>query len=114
MIAATPKPPYFAVIFTSHRTEVDDNYEEVSAHMADLASQQPGFLGIESIRNDLGVTISYWESLEAITAWRANAEHRVAQTKGRDQWYCCFRIRVCKVEREYGSTHADCPHRAAE
>ena len=102
-IAATPKPPYYAVIFTSLRTEGEHGYGAMAQRMVDLAAQQPGFLGVESVRTEgLGITVSYWESLEAIKGWRDNAEHRVAQEKGRSQWYQQFRLRICKVERDYG------------
>lgn len=102
MIADTPKPPYYAVIFTSLRTEGDNGYTETARHMVELAAQQPGFLGIESARDDVGVTVSYWESLEAIRAWKMNAEHLLAQERGRRDWYSAFKTRIAKVERDYG------------
>ncbi|MFP4611449.1 MAG: antibiotic biosynthesis monooxygenase family protein [Thiohalophilus sp.] len=101
-IANTPEPPYYAVIFSSHRTEGDNGYAKMAEKMVELASKQPGFLGIESVRNDLGITVSYWENLEAISNWKRNAEHREAQRLGHQQWYSKFRVRVAKVEREYG------------
>lgn len=70
--------------------------------MVELASRQPGFLGIESAREDLGITVSYWADLESIKAWKANVEHQEAQKKGRKEWYSEFRVRISKVEREYG------------
>jgi len=99
--ARTPEPPYFAVIFTSQRTAVDDGYGAMGDRMVELASQQPGFLGVESVRDasGLGITVSYWSSLEAIAAWRAHAEHRVAQASGRRKWYEHFELRVSRVER---------------
>lgn len=99
--AATPQPPYYAVIFTSVRTEGDGGYGEAAQEMLALASTQPGFLGFESARQGLGISVSYWESLEAIAAWKANAAHRDAQRRARD-WYTHFRVRVCLVERDYG------------
>jgi heme-degrading monooxygenase HmoA len=102
LIAKTPEPPYFAVIFTSVRTEGDNGYEDMAERMLDLASQQPGFLGAESARNDVGITVSYWTDLESIKAWKAHAEHREAQRLGRDMWYSAFKTRICKVERDYG------------
>jgi len=99
--ATTPEPPYYAVIFTSLRTEGDQGYADMARRMVELAKEQPGFLGIDSVRDGLGITVSYWQSLEAIKAWRDNAEHRLAQKCSRD-WYASFRVRVCKVEREYG------------
>lgn len=102
MIAKTPAPPYYAVIFTSIRTEGDDGYSEMAERMAELAAQQPGYLGIESARNEVGITVSYWESLEAIRHWKANAEHLVAQKLGREKWYSAYKTRVCLVERDYG------------
>ncbi|QOC24061.1 antibiotic biosynthesis monooxygenase [Wenzhouxiangella sp. AB-CW3] len=101
-ITNTPEPPYFAVIFSSCRTEVDDGYDEMAARMVELASQQPGFLGIESAREGVGITVSYWESLQAISNWKKNAEHREAQRLGHRQWYSSFRVRIARVEREYG------------
>ena len=99
--ARTPEPPYYAVIFTSQRTDVDDGYGAMGDRMVELASRQPGFLGVESVRDasGLGITVSYWSSLEAIAAWKANAEHRVAQTTGRKKWYAHFETRVARVER---------------
>lgn len=101
-IARTPSPPYYAVIFSSHRTEGDNGYDAMAGRMVELASQQPGFLGIESVRENLGITVSYWENLDAIRNWKQNAEHNEAQRLGHQQWYSGFRVRVAKVEREYG------------
>ncbi|MBI5890905.1 MAG: antibiotic biosynthesis monooxygenase [Nitrosomonadales bacterium] len=99
--ATTPQPPYYAVIFTSIRTEDDNGYAVMAKHIAELAAKQPGFLGMESARQELGITVSYWESLEAIKAWKENLEHRHAQGRAKD-WYKSFRARVCRIEREYG------------
>ncbi|HXN35795.1 MAG TPA: antibiotic biosynthesis monooxygenase [Opitutaceae bacterium] len=105
-LATTPKPPYFAVIFTSYRTEGERGYATVSQRMEELAALQPGYLGIESARgaDGLGITVSYWESEEAIASWKANAEHQVAQDAGRKVWYSEFTLRVARVERAYGAT----------
>jgi len=103
MIAKTPKSPYYAVIFTSIRTDEDaQNYADMASLMAALAAEQPGYLGVESARNDIGITVSYWESLEAIQHWKAQADHLIAQQMGREKWYSAYKTRVCKVERDYG------------
>ncbi len=102
MIAKTHNPPYYAVIFTSLRTGGDNGYGEMAARMDELATQQPGCLGYESAREELGITVSYWESLEAIRNWKQNSEHLVAQQKGRKEWYSAYKTRICKVERDYG------------
>lgn len=100
-IAGTPKPPYYAAIFTSTRTDGDNGYGAAADRMVELAREQEGFLGFESARDaDLGITVSYWASLEAIAAWRAHAEHRVAQERGIAEWYASYALRVCKVERD--------------
>ena len=99
--AHTPKPPYYAVIFTSVRTDGDNGYAQMADEMLALAAAQPGFLGFESARNEIGISVSYWASEEAIAAWKANATHRQAQGRAKD-WYAHFRVRVCRVEREYG------------
>ena len=101
-IATTPEPPYYAVIFSSHRTDGDNGYAEMAEQMVELAAKQPGYLGIESARENLGITVSYWESLEAIRNWKRKAEHREAQALGHKEWYSSFRVRVARVEREYG------------
>jgi heme-degrading monooxygenase HmoA len=99
--ARTPDPPYYAVIFTSTRTEDVEGYGDMSDKMIEMAAQQPGFLGVESARGEdgLGITVSYWESEDAIANWRKNAEHRIAQAQGRGKWYQEFVTRVAKVER---------------
>ncbi len=102
LIAKTPKPPYYAVIFTSHRTCGDNGYGQMAKRMVELASKQPGFLGVESAREDVGITVSYWSDLESIKQWKANAEHKVAQKLGYEKWYSSFKTRIAKVERDYG------------
>lgn len=101
MIAGTPAPPYYAVIFTSLRTEGDLGYAEMADRMVQLAQSQEGFLGLESARNELGITISYWQSLEAIRRWKDHADHVVAREKGRSDWYSQFKTRICLVESDY-------------
>lgn len=102
MIASTPTPPYYAVIFTSLKTEEDLGYAEMAHYMEKLVVNQPGYLGHEFARSELGITVSYWESLEAIKGWKNQLAHRTAQEKGKEQWYASYRIRVCLVEKEYG------------
>lgn len=101
MIAQTPQPPYYAVIFTSERTAIEAGYAETANRMVELAKQQPGYLGHESARQDTGITVSYWDSLEAIRNWKQNAEHLIAQEKGRAEWYDRYKARICRVERDY-------------
>ncbi|GIM46331.1 hypothetical protein DNHGIG_18800 [Collibacillus ludicampi] len=102
VIAKTPQPPYYAVIFTSERTEGDNGYGKMAEKMVELASKQHGFLGVESVRDPdgIGITVSYWESLDAIKNRKENAIHKLAQEKGREIWYKQFGLRVCKVERD--------------
>jgi heme-degrading monooxygenase HmoA len=101
MIAKTPEPPYYAVIFSSTRTEGDDGYSEMADLMVELAKQQDGFLGVESAKNDLSITVSYWKNLEVIKKWKENTEHKIAIEKGRSDWYKSFKTRIAKVERDY-------------
>jgi heme-degrading monooxygenase HmoA len=100
-IAPTPTPPYYAVIFTSQRTAEDAGYAAMGNAMFALAARQPGFLGVESAHDSVGITVSYWESLEAIAAWRQNTAHLVAQERGREIWYGAFKTRICRVERDH-------------
>lgn len=102
--APRPQPPYYAVIFTSQRTPGEAGYGEMARRMGELAAQQPGYLGVESARDGegLGITVSYWRSLEDIKAWRAVAEHQAAREQGRAHWYRHYELRVAKVERAYG------------
>ena len=101
MLAKTPSPPYYAVIFTSTHTDIEDGYEEMAQEMVRLAALQPGYLGHESARNELGITISYWESLEAIKSWKAQSDHQIAQKQGREKWYSSYKTRIALVERDY-------------
>jgi heme-degrading monooxygenase HmoA len=102
MIADTPKPPYYAVVFTSTRTEGDEGYADMSLRMVELAQQQPGYLGHESARDGVGITVSYWQSLEDIRNWKMNTEHLLAQQYGKEKWYSAYKVRICIVERDYG------------
>lgn len=101
MIEETNTTPYYAVIFTSLRTSIDGDYEETSNTMVELARKQPGFLGVESARDKLGITVSYWQDLKSIEKWKNHAEHAIAREKGRNDWYSEFHVRIAKVEREY-------------
>ena len=102
--AELPDPPYFAVIFSSSRREEDKGYGAMAERMVELAAGQPGYLGVESARDHtgFGITVSYWSSMEAIAAWKANAEHQVAQETGRRDWYAHYEIRIARVDRAYG------------
>jgi heme-degrading monooxygenase HmoA len=106
MPASTPRPPYYAVIFSSVRSDGDHGYEEMARRMVALAAGMPGFLGVESARDadGLGLTVSYWQSEEHIRAWKAQAEHRIAQEKGRTTWYTDYTVRVARVERAYAKS----------
>lgn len=101
--AATPEPPYTAVIFTSTRTDGDHGYALMAQRMEALAVEQPGYLGIEASRDgELGITVSYWADDDAARAWKLVAEHLVAQERGRSVWYADYRVRVATVTRDYG------------
>lgn len=102
MIAKTPEPPYYAVIFSSIRTDENNGYSKMSEKMMELVKKQTGFLGVESARNDLGITVSYWRDLDSIKRWKENMEHTIARQKGRANWYRCFKTRIARVEKDYG------------
>ena len=100
--ASTPQPPYYAVIFTSMRSEVDEGYAQTAQRMEELAAGRRGFLGLESVREGTqGITVSYWTDLDAIREWRADLEHVEAQRLGRERWYERYSVRVARVERAY-------------
>jgi heme-degrading monooxygenase HmoA len=96
-----PAAPYYAVIFTTLRTEGDNGYGKMAEKMEALAATQPGFLGFETARSRIGISVSYWESLEDILRWKENTEHLKAQQLGREKYYQWYTLRICKVEREY-------------
>ena len=100
-IANTPTPPYYAVIFSSITSDNLQGYANVAEEMVQLASQQSGFLGIESARNEIGITVSYWRDIASISAWRNQMQHKQAQQNGKAIWYADYTVRICKVEREY-------------
>ena len=99
--ANTPKPPYYAVIFTSVKTEIDNGYSAMADKMEELAKEQDGFLGMESASKELSITVSYWRDLESIKKWKMNSEHLMAQEQGRKEWYQNYKTRICFVERDY-------------
>lgn len=105
MIAKTPQPPYYAVIFSTIKApaSADENiaYESMAARMEELAKAQPGYLGMETARNETGITVSYWKTLEDIAHWKQHSEHLIAQQMGREQLYSAYTTRVCLVERDY-------------
>ena len=105
MIANTPKPPYYAVIFSSMRTEVVESYGLVAEKMMELAAEQEGFLGVESLRNDYGITVSYWKDLESIKKWRDSHQHKIAKENGISKWYENYKVRIAKVEIDYDFEH---------
>jgi heme-degrading monooxygenase HmoA len=103
LIAQTPQAPYYAVIFSSLRSDDIAGYEETTARMVELAAQQPGFLGVESAREELGITVSYWSDLESIKRWKSHADHLLAQRMGMEKWYSSYKTRIARVERDYGN-----------
>lgn len=107
MLANTPDPPYYAVIFTSLRTDGDNGYKQMSELMMELARKQDGFLGVESARDRLGITVSYWRDMESIRKWKENTDHSFAREKGRTEWYLAFKVRISKIERDYGFSKDD-------
>lgn len=100
-LVTTPEPPYVAVIFTSLRTAGDQGYDVMSKRMNELAAQQPGFLGVESARDDLGITVSFWADEQSAAAWKQVSEHTIAQERGRNVWYSEYQVRVATVTRAY-------------
>jgi heme-degrading monooxygenase HmoA len=101
MIAKTPPAPYYAVIFTSVKVKNAEGYGEMAEKMYNLAHEQEGFLGVESARNEVGITVSYWSSLEAIKKWKEDVDHLEAQQLGKEKWYTGYKTRICRVERDY-------------
>jgi uncharacterized protein len=101
--ALSLKPPYYAVIFSSQRSQADTAYDAMGERMGELAKAQPGYLGVESVRgaDGFGLTVSYWDSEANIAAWKRNAEHRIAQETGQTTWYSHYETRVANVERAY-------------
>jgi heme-degrading monooxygenase HmoA len=104
MMVDTLAVPYYAVIFTSLRTAQDDpGYQRAAQRMLERVREQPGFLGVESVRGEdgLGITVSYWSSEAAILAWKHDPEHAAIREQGRSTWYQECTTRVVKVERNY-------------
>jgi heme-degrading monooxygenase HmoA len=97
------EPACYAVIFTSarHRADPNDGYEDAAARLFELAAKQPGFLGVDSAREGVGITVSYFADLASIDAWRQNVEHQEVQRRGRAEWYSRFTVHVARVERSY-------------
>ena len=94
-------PPYYAVIFTTTQTSNLEGYGETAAAMEHLAMTQPGYLGIDSTRAEIGITVSYWRTLEDIKAWKHHLDHSAARDRGRRDWYSQYTLRIAKVEHNY-------------
>jgi heme-degrading monooxygenase HmoA len=94
--------PYYAVIFTSKKKGSDPTYNSMAKAMVELAQKQPGFIAYESAESEIGITVSYWESLEAISNWKVNSMHQIAQQIGKTDWYENYKVRIALVKREYG------------
>lgn len=101
VIIDTPTPPYYAVIFTSKKINEDKGYSKMSDRMVELVVQQDGFLGFESAREELGITVSYWKDETSIQNWKKNLEHQEAQKLGKEIWYQQYKVRIAKVEKDY-------------
>lgn len=101
-LTKTPKPPYYAVIFTSLKSENTEGYDEMNDNLEDLVKGEKGYLGHDSVTNGIGITVSYWDSLESIANWKKKKEHRFAQIYGMRSWYKHYCVRICKIERDYG------------
>jgi len=95
-------PPYYAVIFSTTQTSTLDGYAETADEMERLARQQPGYLGFDSARSSVGITVSYWRTLEDIKSWKYNLDHTAARELGRRQWYSQYTLRIARVEHNYG------------
>lgn len=108
-ISETPKPPYYAVIFTAIPSENTSGYFEMVAALREEVSKQEGFLGMESAGSDFEITVSYWKDEESIRRWKMDETHKIAQSKGKSDWYSQFQVRICKVERAYGFVKEE-PH----
>lgn len=106
--------PYVAVIFTNVRARVvgpdgssapvdDEGYGAMAERMDSLARDQPGYIGIESVRgaDGFGITVSYWETEAHAAAWKQVTEHLGAQLLGRERWYERYVTRVATVTRSY-------------
>ncbi len=102
LFANTPEPPYYAVIFSSTLRVNNEEYQRTSKEMEDLALENPGFIGYESAREELGIFISFWRDLNSVQVWKKEYEHQLAQQKGRSEWYRSFKVRIAKIERDYG------------
>jgi heme-degrading monooxygenase HmoA len=100
-LARTPEPPYYAVIFTSLRGSYSDGYDDTADRMFELAAQQPGFLGVDTAREGVGITVSYWTDEASIAAWKRETEHTAAREQGRARWYEAYEMRIARVERAY-------------
>jgi heme-degrading monooxygenase HmoA len=107
--AMTPEPPYYAVVFSSLRKPGDNGYGATADRMVELAAQQPGYLGVETVRGEdgFGITVSYWKDEESIRAWKRHAEHAAARDRGRNEWYEHFELRIARVERAYCGPRGD-------
>jgi heme-degrading monooxygenase HmoA len=93
------QPPYYAVIFISKLSKDTVGYDQTAEQMVDLAQTMPGFLGLESAREESGITVSFWQDEASIENWKQQADHQIAQQNGRAKWYASYEMHIARVER---------------
>ena len=94
-----PDSGFYAVIFSSEKSEKREGYAEMDELTMKLASEQKGYLGYESLSNEnKTIFISYWESMEAIKVWRENSTHLMAKSKA-SLWYKRYLSQICLVNQ---------------
>jgi heme-degrading monooxygenase HmoA len=95
------------LFWSRFRDDLDDEglaeYQEDSARIRSLAENAPGFVSFKTYVAEDGERLSVvmFESEEEQQAFRALAEHRAAQQRGRERYYQTYRIMVCQPLRAY-------------
>jgi len=101
-----------AVIFevwpkADHKQDYLDTAQGLKARL----EAAPGFISIERfeslVESGKILSLSFFESEEAVAAWRNTLEHRKAQVQGRRVYFENYRLRIASVQRDYGMHERD-------
>ena len=96
----------YAVIFEVEvKPDGKDIYLNIASKLKEQLQQTVGFISIERFQSLVSegklLSLSFWEDMDSIDAWKKNLDHMNAQSKGRSSLFKDYRIRIAKVEKDY-------------
>jgi heme-degrading monooxygenase HmoA len=86
-------------VFRSRLRPDADGYSDTADRMSELARAMPGYVEHKAFTAPDGerVTVVTFADQATHDAWRTHAEHRVAQRRGREEFYESYSLQVADV-----------------